>query len=841
MHPHTFSTNDAFLLRGISWKAMLISIFTLLANVVVFSLSASPDYYPTLFPNEIRAERYLGEDISLETPTQRCIENNYSSYRRLDPSQGEIRLVEVAPGRPGEEIFIRLGKYGGPWTKGELDYTAVSYCWGDLQQTREITMLQVDITPDGKPAPFARADIVRFNVTTNLYELLERVRHNPDECQDSGFWSERLWIDALSINQNDIQERSEQVALIGDRYSEAKDVQIFLNSGHVPTYLGPFISGIANEVRPRIQADTDFSGHVHEVCELLGRISLSSIETGKTVEEDEILEALANLFDSPWFRRVWVLQEVLKAPKGAVHARLSHDTSARWEDLMLAYNYYWRASTSRRKDNGPQPYSHIPRLWGEALAIRERKHGAEGGMTKLDSGGYMSILELFRRTTTHFHSTDPRDKLYAILSLSDLASASEPPITPDYSLSTSQVYARFTKACIRYYGNLDALSLLHETTTSPHLSCNCPHCSKIHGRGALVDGSDTIHPSWAIWPQSKKYWISSSLLAHDSTFRAAGDTVIDDQLFEPPHHSASGSSSASATATNTFLLPLRGVPLEPIDLVFSSPVIGGDRINGTWTVCGLDAARSTDAKSALKLSELWTAVRTQYRARAAHHGTACAGVESSCRFDRASADEDLFEAFVETMLCRRAAGRERAAGSPGWAAEEEGEEEEESAGGSAASPARIWQHPDVADKLAAHWVHTGGDPEMETLPGAVREELEYLPVLQRQSKREVEGLAEEFAKMVEPASGRTLFITRRGALGLCPIGTRPGDRPVILLGGKVPFILRKMETVTSEDAMGGSVDEWKLIGECYIHGAMDGSRFEETIKDGTESTVFYLK
>jgi hypothetical protein len=51
----------------------------------------------------------------------------------------------------------------------------------------------------------------------------------------------------------------------------------------------------------------------------------------------------------------------------------------------------------------------------------------------------------------------------------------------------------------------------------------------------------------------------------------------------------------------------------------------------------------------------------------------------------------------------------------------------------------------------------------------------------------------------------------QGFLGLGPQQSRPGDKIVIFLGPKVPYILRKRE-----------FGQFQLIGEAYVHGIMDG-------------------
>jgi Heterokaryon incompatibility protein (HET) len=62
---------------------------------------------------------------------------------------------------------------------------------------------------------------------------------------------------------------------------------------------------------------------------------------------------------------------------------------------------------------------------------------------------------------------------------------------------------------------------------------------------------------------------------------------------------------------------------------------------------------------------------------------------------------------------------------------------------------------------------------------------------------------------------RTFFITNSGFIGIGASSMRVGDDVYVLCGGRSPFVLR-------------SVDDghFKLIGDCYVHGIMDGEIFD---------------
>ncbi|KAF2727827.1 hypothetical protein EJ04DRAFT_450623 [Polyplosphaeria fusca] len=45
-----------------------------------------------------------------------------------------------------------------------------------------------------------------------------------------------------------------------------------------------------------------------------------------------------------------------------------------------------------------------------------------------------------------------------------------------------------------------------------------------------------------------------------------------------------------------------------------------------------------------------------------------------------------------------------------------------------------------------------------------------------------------------PCHGPCFFVASDGSIGLCPAGAREGDHIAILLGGRVPYLLRKVCT-----------------------------------------------
>ena len=67
---------------------------------------------------------------------------------------------------------------------------------------------------------------------------------------------------------------------------------------------------------------------------------------------------------------------------------------------------------------------------------------------------------------------------------------------------------------------------------------------------------------------------------------------------------------------------------------------------------------------------------------------------------------------------------------------------------------------------------------------------------------------------------RSFITTKKGYLGLAPWGAHEGDVVCVLRGGDVPFVLREKED-----------GYWKLVGEAYVHGIMDGSWVRNAVKE----------
>ncbi|OTB02997.1 hypothetical protein M426DRAFT_264004 [Hypoxylon sp. CI-4A] len=76
--------------------------------------------------------------------------------------------------------------------------------------------------------------------------------------------------------------------------------------------------------------------------------------------------------------------------------------------------------------------------------------------------------------------------------------------------------------------------------------------------------------------------------------------------------------------------------------------------------------------------------------------------------------------------------------------------------------------------------------------------------------------------------GRKLFISKKGYIGLAPEGAQEGDEIWVLDGGRLPLILRRLDTKPGDT----SEPKYTFVGGSYVHGIMEGEFVEASMKKG---------
>jgi hypothetical protein len=125
-------------------------------------------------------------------------------YTPLTESGTNIRLLKILPDH-------EYKSFGCIIEEADLncDFVCLSYMWGNDEASHPILL-------NGKPI------LVRDNLWFFLLQA-RKVMANTDLP---------LWIDALCINQQDENEKSAQVMLMGDIYKRANELMIWLGEGN---------------------------------------------------------------------------------------------------------------------------------------------------------------------------------------------------------------------------------------------------------------------------------------------------------------------------------------------------------------------------------------------------------------------------------------------------------------------------------------------------------------------------------------------------------------------------------------------------------------------------------
>ena len=320
------------------------------------------------------------------------------------PTPTSTRVLTLLPGADDTPVHIWLNVID---LAHSPNYQAVSYTWGSEGNEHTVYL-------NYKPIQ------IRYNLFTFLFRLRQQIRK-----------PRTLWVDAISISQVDLDEKGQQVSIIGRIFSLAQRVLV---------WLGEHADGSEHIIRFRPK---------HNV---LLRHVLRGFRPREPVEEQLSEEATqtralrwAELLDRPYWRRAWIIQEIAQARSITVHCgndyqaweQLFHYTGVPWGRFDLAQ----KAETYRLWDEDgevPEDPGTIELHSGvhEISTLLQPLHGLERVRLSRSHNDHATSLAIFLST---FSKMDPRcverrDKVYAFLSLD----TSHTRIVPDYRVRPSE-------------------------------------------------------------------------------------------------------------------------------------------------------------------------------------------------------------------------------------------------------------------------------------------------------------------------------------------------------------------------------------------------------------------
>ena len=362
-------------------------------------------------------------------------------------SKDHIRVIELLPGANGGDT-IKCNLTSELRQDIENTYDAISYVWGNPDDTVEITC----------------CDRI-LSITTSLADALRTIRGGSPKT------SQRLWADAICINQRNSEEKNHQVECIGQVYANARQVLVWLGADEGGIALDCF--NLLKKWNLHLGELLDIHKHTqnipssqkqHLICDNLGRGS-----------------KIGRLMSRPWFSRVWVVQEAGLAKECRL---LWGDQSMSFAEL-IEFACFCNDPTNITRlidgDNLTLGYLRIIfrcvyRTYNNANSWRYSKPLIQSLCEKyLDNSGlFLDVLQIGKSLS----ASDPRDHIYAFLG-NPLAFSQDRKLLlePDYNKAEKEIY--FDLAC----------ALLRSTYESPYVLCFVQHSSADE-----VTGSNG--PSW---------------------------------------------------------------------------------------------------------------------------------------------------------------------------------------------------------------------------------------------------------------------------------------------------------------------------------------------------------
>jgi hypothetical protein len=206
----------------------------------------------------------------------------------LDSSKSEIRLISLHDSDDANALL------SGQLERATLndDYSALSYVWGDDHDRRPIQLNGVNTT-----------------ITANLEKALKQLRAEKKAT--------KIWVDAICINQRDNTEKSHQVQIMGETYKHA-NIRTVL-------WLG------------------DAENDSHEALQLIATADAQFFVDYDPSVASPALQALKILLKRAWWKRMWVVQEMMLSPNPVLKCGADE---VDFERLVIFRNLAWEAQSA---------------------------------------------------------------------------------------------------------------------------------------------------------------------------------------------------------------------------------------------------------------------------------------------------------------------------------------------------------------------------------------------------------------------------------------------------------------------------------------------------------------
>ncbi|MCJ1327340.1 hypothetical protein MMC10_004009 [Thelotrema lepadinum] len=785
------------------------------ADEVLFMIGASnyeerPILKPNVQPRDLgyMCKRILEAEVDNNLSNTRDCASLQSNpqldgelYRKLNADRHEIRLLSLSPAGWSEPIKCRL-------TIVPLDenpqYEALSYAWGDLSVTRGVRINEEH----------------EFQVTISLESALRCLR-KPTRPRI-------IWADAVCINQEDIDERSQQVSIMDQIYGKAQEVHVWLGDEEQT-------DDSTDNSRAAIRVLEWFASDVHFRQLPFYQGNDPSIRNPIDAKGPHLLRAFMRFINRPWWTRAWAIQETAlphtitlyvgyvkvswDLVSGVAALMEKHRTTccgSELDSLIWANHlpFFTKFSNSvniiqdcRNKMQGvrycryllkkiPNGVHRDPVLQNIYVKVGVQLREI---LSETDSDPLRTLLFFLTVCRSH-ESTDPRDKAFAVMGMA-AAYSRQRLFRPDYSISAESVYQFIATALVE---------------TRPE------------GLRTILEKEDTNRtrfktlPSWVPdWSVSNDYDEHRHLA--EALFTASGKEI--------PQKSIDGR-----------VLSVKGIEVDSIKAV-------GEVMSSMH-----DMKEVRTHKSWLRL---WKS-HNQYQHTSTPYTLASSPIvalwqtlfgglqlfipsESETRGTRGANDKAIELERHDLRLSARRCRPEDLYAFTRWAysltsfmnpidsysqgfftdMDLEPESTQNSFPVEDAKQVPIPASGGIIVIKEEPWSKGPPDSFPSKEYDTMWEKFGHIPTTFSQGT----SLVTAYQTIRCATMGKPLLITEKGYLGLCPKDSKPGDSVFIIAGLGVPLILRKSQAQESSESE--EVIKWQLVGTSYVHGIMDGELASE--------------
>ncbi|KNG80943.1 hypothetical protein ANOM_011029 [Aspergillus nomiae NRRL 13137] len=666
-----------------------------------------------------------------------------------------------------------------------------------------------------------------------------------------------MWIDAISINQEDLAERNTQVALMSNIYSNAISVVVWLGVEDERIHLG--LEPLERDPQPWLSytsmRDVGLTGFG------LGALARSDCDT------KDILDILAieKLMERTWWSRTWVIQELALAKRTLFVCGSITTQHIKTAFLLLLLCYLPSPGVPRQNMISITDIMAIfesVRLSGvhgiEALMLANIccRSSAYAGVRELllksllkqrdkapsISWGQGLSLQNLVRLSWWSQASDPRDKVFALLGIA-CPDPQGQRITVDYKMSTVDVFVQFGHVFMQgstdrildlYAGDyyvfepLEGLSYVQDAP-DPH-----PRFQDYKSQLPSWTPNFSAHPATCrIWSQrfsaASDISNSSPILPHsDPRVLCVTGHMVDDIVATVPKLGKGDAHEPEILAWLELIQPLNPNYLgggSCVDALWQTLTVGKESENKKATRKDFRrflAGKLYQSPMNPRLQKVLTPLRKS-RAR-----------ETLPSYQELLVEEQELDKLKKRLLVILE-GRQKTV---------EGDQEKEQRlmklvqevqeQGRSVQEQRKWLRKRVQESLELV------QGLQERWQGPVELELE---LAQEHLKLLAEGLqvrAVNFRPLGSFSTllkwyyrSRCLFRTRQGYIGLGPAGVQPGDEVWLFATARTPFVLRQpsqgsLGRQTRSSTSSTPEGEFRtFIGETYVHGIMNGEAMRE--------------